>query len=150
MTTAINELQTIVEKYSPLLKTIDDTDYMHKPLPHKWSKKEILGHLVDSAQNNIRRFIIAQYEDEPRITYQQDEWVRICNYQEYPAQDLIELWQLLNRHICIIIAHIAAEKQNRTVFTNESHTIASVAADYNKHLLHHLHQILDMEPVAYP
>jgi hypothetical protein len=150
MTATINELQTIIEKYCPLLKTVSDADYTYKPLPHKWSKKEILGHLVDSAQNNTRRFIVAQYEDEPQITYQQDEWVNICNYQEYPVQDLIQLWQLLNRHICIILAHTAAEKQNRMVFTSEPHTMAWVAADYNKHLLHHLHQVLGMEPVAYP
>jgi hypothetical protein len=25
-----------------------------------------------------------------------------------------------------------------------------VAADYCNHLLHHLHQILDLEPIAYP
>ena len=150
MTTAINELQIIIKTYTPLLETISDSDYSKKPLPHKWSKKEILGHLIDSAQNNIRRFIVGQYENEPQIIYQQDEWVRICHYQEYPVQDLIELWQLLNRHICIILGHSTAENQNRTVFTGEPHTIAWLAADYNKHLLHHLHQVLDMEPVAYP
>ncbi|HRO47259.1 DinB family protein [Agriterribacter sp.] len=150
MTATIHELQAIVEKYSLLLAGINEANYTYKPLPHKWSKKEILGHLVDSAQNNIRRFIVAQYEDEPRITYQQDEWVSICNYKEYCVQDLIQLWQLLNRHICVILNNTSSEKQNRTVCTSEPHTIAWVAEDYNKHLLHHLHQVLDMEPVAYP
>ncbi|MGE7686034.1 hypothetical protein [Peribacillus simplex] len=39
----------------------------HRPMPHKWSKKEILGHLCDSALNNMNRFIKIQYEEQPYV-----------------------------------------------------------------------------------
>ena len=62
MKASAERLETILEELYPALKKISEQEYALKPLPHKWSKKEILGHLVDSAQNNIRRFIVAQYE----------------------------------------------------------------------------------------
>jgi hypothetical protein len=68
------ELNTIINKYRSSFQSIDEDEFNFKPSPVKWSKKEILGHLIDSAQNNIRRFIVAQYEDKPKIVYNQDKW----------------------------------------------------------------------------
>ena len=90
--------------------------FFFKPSPAKWSGNELLGHLIGSAQDNIRRFVLAQYEDEPYIVYAQDNWVTAAD---------------------------------RNVQTEEMHSIEWMAADYNKHLLHHLHQILHLEEIAY-
>ncbi len=145
------QLQNIIADYSNKLKTISDDVYSAKPNPHKWSKKEILGHLIDSAQSNIRRFVVAQYEDAPFIIYNQNEWVAISNYQNYPIKDLIDLWTLLNKHICIILLNTTEESAQRICETNDQkqHTIEWLAEDYIKHLLHHLHQVLDSEPIEY-
>ncbi|HSZ85359.1 MAG TPA: DinB family protein [Puia sp.] len=145
-------LDKIVEEYSEKLKTISEVDYAAKPNPKKWSKKEIVGHLIDSAQSNIRRFVVAQYENAPFIIYNQDKWVTISNYQNYPTKDLIELWTLLNKHICIILSNTNEESAKRVCKTNNQteHTIEWLAQDYVKHLLHHLHQVLDLKPVDYP
>ena len=67
MQATIEHLEKIVNNYNRRLEAIPEEEYLRKPHPEKWSKKEILGHLVDSAQNNIRRFVVAQYEDCPRI-----------------------------------------------------------------------------------
>ena len=95
------ELHAVIILYTPMLKA-DETGYAAKPSPGKWSKKEILGHLIDSAQNNIRRFVVSQYEEKPHIVYAQDEWVKAGGYQQYNTADLIELWQLLNKHLCMV------------------------------------------------
>ncbi len=150
MKETIHQLQAIVSRYTPQLQNIHEDAWSHKPRPAKWSKKEILGHLIDSAQNNIRRFVVAQYEENPEIKYAQDDWVRISDYQHYDTSDLIELWSLLNKHICIILEHIPAGLEKRLSKTDELHSIEWLAADYNRHLLHHLHQVLDLEAVAYP
>src|ERR1700753_2074239 len=76
METTIQHLTKLIGIYTKRLEALTEETYAWKPHPHKWSKKEILGHLVDSAQNNIRRFIVAQYEDTPVIGYDQDAWVR--------------------------------------------------------------------------
>jgi len=150
MNETIQQLQAIIAKYTPLLKAVKEDAWRIKPLPGKWSKAEELGHLIDSAQNNIRRFIVGQYEEQPHIVYKQDEWVKIANYQQYPVNDLIDMWMSINKHVCVVLQNTTAEKAGRTVLTQTVHSIEWLAADYNKHLLHHLHHLLELDPVAYP
>ncbi len=150
MHTIANELEEITVLYTKLLQKINEEEFIAKPLPDKWSKKEILGHTIDSAQNNIRRFVVAQYEDKPHIVYAQNSWVDAANYQQYDLNDLIMLWSLLNKHICVLLKNIPAGKAEKLCDTGALHTVKWIAADYIKHLKHHLHQVLDLEPVAYP
>ncbi|HMH31636.1 MAG TPA: DinB family protein [Puia sp.] len=146
------QIREIVGGYAPQLERILEGEFSFKPLPHKWSRKEILGHLVDSAQNNLRRFIVAQYEDSPNIVYRQEDWVAISHYQDYPTRHLIQIWKLVNLHICQVLEATSAEQAKRLCRTGglQAHSIEWLAEDYIKHLLHHLHQILELEPVAYP
>jgi hypothetical protein len=149
MKQSIAELENIINTYSPLLYKISEPDFVLKPAPEKWSKKEILGHLVDSVQNNIRRFIVAQYEEQPHIVYAQNFWVTAADYQQYDTNDLVALWTLLNKHTCVILKNIPDGDEKSECRTGTLHTIEWLVEDYNKHLLHHLHQILNMEPVPY-
>ena len=144
------ELDRIIDQHLSALQFIPEDKFRFKPSPTKWSKKEILGHLVDSAQSNIRRFIVAQYEEQPRIVYNQDKWVTITNYQQYKLPDLISLWYLTNKHISHLLRNITLEMAARKVQTEEVHNVGWLAQDYIRHLLHHLHQVLDLEPVVYP
>ncbi len=147
---SIIELEQIISKYSPLLSQLSEDEFAAKPSADKWSKKEILGHLIDSAQTNIRRFVVAQYEENPHIVYAQNFWVSAAGYQHYYTNDLVALWILLNKHACRVLQNIPESATGSTCLTGELHTIEWLAADYNKHLLHHLNQILNLEPVAYP
>ncbi len=150
MRETIDQLAGILGKYIPLLNKLSEAQLLARKAPDKWSKKEILGHLIDSAQNNIRRFVIAQYQENEKIVYAQDEWVKVANYHNYPTPQLIRLWTLLNQHMHIILQNMPEEKYRNICVTGEPHTIEWLAADYNKHLLHHLNDILELEPVAYP
>jgi hypothetical protein len=149
MKSIVDQLDMVVREYLPLLKNIPEEEFSCKTSPGKWSKKEILGHLVDSAQNNIRRFIVAQYEEKPKITYNQDKWVAISNYQHYNSVELIELWRLLNKHICQVLKNMSAEAAQRESQTEDLHTLEWLASDYIKHMKHHLHQVLNLEPIPY-
>ena len=144
------QLESIIDQYVAALKAVHESEMIYKPSPSKWSKKEILGHMIDSAQNNIRRFIVAQYEENPTINYNQDKWVAVVNYQQYDLQNLINLWYLLNKHISLILKNTSEEIAQRKCQTKELHTLEWLAQDYIKHLRHHLHQVLELEPVAYP
>jgi hypothetical protein len=150
MKETINQLRSIIDKYQSLLRQIDPVAFEANPVPNKWSRKEELGHLIDSALSNIRRFVVGQYEEQPYIVYNQDKWVAISNYRHYNNDDLIQLWVLLNKHICMILENTSSENAGRIVQTQELHSIEWLAQDYNKHLLHHLHHLLGFEPVAYP
>ena len=150
MQSTASDLEKIIDLHLSNLKDITEEEYCQKPSPAKWSKKEILGHLIDSAQSNIRRFVKAQYEDSPSIRYNQDKWVAINGYQQWNTHDIIELWYALNKQVCYILRNTPEEMYERTVQTEALHDIQWLAADYVKHLLHHLHVILNLEPVAYP
>jgi len=150
MQNTASELQDTTNQYLAPLNNLNEDESFIKPLPNKWSKKEIIGHLIDSAQNNIRRFIVAQYEDNPEIKYRQDDWVRINNYQSYSLTDLVSLWYLLNKQIVAILVNSTEETLQRTSQTDTLHSIEWLAQDYIKHMKHHLHQVLDLPAIAYP
>jgi DinB superfamily len=144
------QLKEILDRSMGPLQEIPEEEFAFKLSPEKWSKKEIIGHLIDSAQANIRRFVVSQYEDNPTIQYNQDQWVKIVAYQQWDAIDIIRLWSLLNVQICFILDNTDDQTAKRISTTDTSHTIEWLAEDYNKHLLHHLHVVLNLEPVAYP
>ena len=77
-------------------------------------------------------------------------WVATVDYQHYDLSNLINLWYLLNKHISVILKNIPNEMAQRKCQTEDLHTLEWLAQDYLKHLMHHLHQVLDLEPIAYP
>jgi DinB superfamily len=148
MKNIVQELETLIQKHYPAFKSMDDSKFIFKSDPSKWSKKEIIGHLIDSAESNIRRFVVTQYEENATIVYQQDKWVEICCYQKWDTKELIDLWFLLNRQICEILKNTSDEVAKRKCMTAELHSIKWLAVDYIKHLKHHLRQVLDLKPYA--
>lgn len=148
-TTAI-ELQKAIDGYLPRLNVLSEEEASFKPSPVKWSKKELVGHLIDSAQNNIRRIIVSQYEENTTIIYKQDDWVRINNYQSTPLHELVQLWYLLNKQLSTVLLNTSAEKAGLICLTPNQHSLEWLAQDYVKHLKYHMHQVLNLEPVPYP
>ncbi|HPH46628.1 MAG TPA: DinB family protein, partial [Chryseolinea sp.] len=89
MKNTVQELDNIIDQFRNKINEISDADFTAKPLPNKWSKKEVLGHLIDSAHNNLRRFICGQYETTPsKIVYDQDFWVKANGYQSAKKEDV--------------------------------------------------------------
>jgi len=143
------ELDQLIRKVKPALESLAPGPFAHKPLPNKWSKKENMGPMIDRVQSKIRRFVVAQYEDTPQITYNQDKWVVANGYQQWEEIELISLWYLLNRQICQLFRNMPEAAAKRTCQTESLHTIEWLAEDYLKHMRHHLHQVLDWEPYPY-
>ncbi len=140
-----NEILNLVKQALTDFDKISDENWNDKPHLLKWSKKELLGHLTDSASNNIRRLIVGQYEQGVKIVYQQDEWVRYQNYQETSIEDVKALWKLLNDQICRVIEKIPENKLQNVCDTGKGkvdmHTLAYFIEDYLVHLKYHLKQL---------
>ena len=141
------DLLSIVDRAVPLLGAIAETDAAQKPAANRWSKKEILGHLVDSAANNHQRFVRLQLEPELRLPgYEQDGWVRVNDYQTSAWADVIGLWAAYNRHLARLIASIDASALGHVWHSPDGPlTLEYIAVDYVRHLRHHLRQI-GLEP----
>ena len=143
MKSVTQELRTIVEVFNHKFAVLSDEEFSAKPLPQKWSKKEVVGHLIDSAQNNLRRFICGQYEQTPStIVYDQDFWVHCNNYQQMEKADVITLWTLMNKRIAAVLDNMPEENYSKQSMTSEPHTLEWLAQDYVRHLKHHINQVI--------
>ena len=99
------ELLHVVEAASESLRRIDDSQASLRSAPGNWSKKEILGHLLDSAVNNHHRFVRAQQVKQLTFpAYEQEHWVSSQGNAERPWLELVDLWRLYIRHKAHIIA----------------------------------------------
>ena len=147
MNEVIKELRDIVAAYSRKFLAFSDQDFAVKPNPTKWSRKEVVGHLIDSGQNNLRRFIVGQYDHQPLVIYEQNFWVNASNYQQAKKEDVIELWRLINNQICAVLVSMPRENYSMQANTSrtttpELHPLEWLAADYVKHMKHHINQVI--------
>lgn len=139
-----DRLRWVCQHAAVALNNISEEDFSVKPLPEKWSKKEILGHLIDSAANNHQRFIRIQYEDQPVIGYDQNKWVAYSRYQEMDKSSLIQFWKLYNEHLAALILQIDPDDWQRLGKSNADRELTTLhwyADDYVTHLEHHLKAI---------
>jgi hypothetical protein len=148
------DLREAVDEGLALILAAPEERTARHPQPHGWCAREIIGHLIDSACNNHRRFIINQSADRLIVdSYDQNEWVAKQRYAEQPAARLAALWAVYNRHLATVIEQIPDDVLNRErgpighlgfgyVTTSDSlATIGHLAEDYVGHIRHHLGQI---------
>lgn len=138
---ALDRLRSHIEEIPAGLALRSATELTQKA-PGKWSRKEILGHLIDSAINNLKRFTDAQFADGPYQVqpYKQDQLVIANHYQALPKEHLLSLWQSLNRQILYVAEAMSAETLSRPIYLSDSteHTLGWLIDDYVAHLEHHL------------
>ena len=149
-------IQLIVSKVIPGLEKLADVETELKPSSKKWSIKEILGHLVDSAYHNHQRVIYAERQGHLVFPgYDQDHWVLKNDYQNRGWRELILLWKMVNLHFACVVKKIKEDHLEKEYSSHNFHEVcmnpwpkhrrASLAYliwDYIQHLEHHLNQVL--------
>jgi hypothetical protein len=139
------QLEEAIQKATQHFIHSDLKDWNQKIIPGKWSKNEVLGHLIDSANNNIQRFIRGTYEEKFKVVYHQDEWAAASHYNDVPTKELIQLWQLINMQIVRILMHYPADRNEILCDTGKKDvsycTMEFLATDYIDHLEYHLKQL---------
>lgn len=155
MSTVETELREAVASVTPRLLSLSEAEAGRPPSPGKWSPKEVIGHLIDSASNNHQRFVRAGFtEDLVFPGYQQEEWVRAQRYASAPWAELVGLWSSFNTHLARVIEatpeevrlrprarHNLHELAWKPVPQSESATLEYFMRDYVDHLRHHVAQI---------
>jgi hypothetical protein len=151
----LTEFRETVDGAAALLLALSNAQAEARPAAGKWSPKEIIGHLIDSASNNHGRFVRAQLQDDLVFGgYEQAAWVSIQCYQEREWADLVRLWQAFNHHIAHVMETAQAEGLTRyrtqhnldeLAWQPPGHgqpaTLEWFMRDYVGHLKHHLRQI---------
>jgi hypothetical protein len=140
-----DKLQKLIDQSAHQLFDISETDSEARPAEGKWSKKEIIGHLIDSASNNHQRFVRAQENKSLSFPgYTQNFWVERQGYQNQPWKTLAALWTTYNTHLVHLILNIPGECADNpcTIGDHEPVTLKSLAEDYVNHAEHHIEQII--------
>ncbi len=142
----IDNLRTLLHELPRELQGISESDAAQTRAGGGWSRKEILGHLIDSATVNHQRFVRAQIESGFSLLYEQNQWVDLQHYRDRPWDELVALWTAINRHLLHAIESIPEGKlQNLCGEPSEDDdapwTLAYRIPDYLQHMRHHVEQI---------
>jgi hypothetical protein len=134
-----NEIDAFLNDTSPKI------NWNNIPENGKWSNKEIIGHLIDSAHVNLQRFVRCTYEDGFKLIYYQEEWVKAQHYKDANVAELLQLWKLVNRQIARVLTNYPNDRINATCDTSRErvtfYTVEFLANDYLAHMQHHLNQL---------
>lgn len=139
-------LQKTIQEEEPKLRAIlEVTAATRSAIAEGWSRKQELGHLIDSAANNRVRFIVAALNrNYAGPTYDGRGWVELGGYSDTPWTDLVELWTRLNEALVRTIERIPHERLSTLCTINEGAPVSLgfLIEDYVLHMRHHLDHIL--------
>jgi hypothetical protein len=155
----LGDFRATVLNATERLRAISPEQSARKSSPDKWSIKEVLGHLIDSAANNHQRFVRAQFTDDLVFPgYEQEKWVNAQKYNDESWSDMVQLWGSYNLHLVHVIGAIPEAALTRArirhnldqialqpVDKQDPTTLDYFVRDYLVHLKHHLDQIFALQ-----
>jgi hypothetical protein len=151
MTAISIHLKETMSTALPLLRKIGEKEASFKADAKRWSFKEIIGHLIDSASNNHQKFIRTMERDKlDFVPYKQDNWVRLQQYKSYDWMELLELFEVYNKHIAHVMKYTRPSvlEHKITIDGAGPFTLEFIMSDYVEHLRHHLKAILPNAGIA--
>lgn len=139
-----DSLLDLIEEVKHDLFRMDDDEVSRHPAPGKWSPKQVMGHLIDSALNNHQRIVRAQEAEHTVLPgYEQEFWVNANAYQERRWEEILTLFNKFNRFLAEVIRKVprSALSNRLTIGGGEPVTLEFILEDYLRHVRHHLTQI---------
>jgi len=138
------ETLRVVNSAEEILRLVSAEKSRTPILAGGWSRRQVMGHLIDSASNNHQRFVRASLQDSLEFpAYDQNGWARVQAAEEADWSLLVALWANYNRYLAHVIAHLPPAKLEVPCRIGQSEpvTLKFLAEDYLRHMVHHLRQI---------
>ncbi|QNH62634.1 DinB family protein [Hymenobacter sediminicola] len=146
MTEPLQRLHQMLALLNERLPVYEESDLCRPLTPGGWSRRQILGHLIDSAVNNHRRFVLCQLEPTPYrvVPYDQNGWVECGAYHTAPVTELLQLWTLHNQQLARLIVQLTPDKLAHCCEFDNGYavTLGWLIEDYTVHLEHHVRQMI--------
>jgi hypothetical protein len=138
------KLLLVIDTAEPQLRKVSKEESTASILSGGWSRKQLIGHLIDSASNNHQRFVRAALQPSLDFPgYDQNGCARVQATQDADWGVLVDLWAAYNRYLVHVIANLPDSKLETScrIGSGEAVSLRFMATDYLRHLLHHLGQI---------
>ncbi len=115
------------------------------------SIKQIVGHMIDSASNNIHRIIHLQYQPSPfafpcyASNGNNDRWIAVQNYQDEDWEIMVKLWKYSHLHYIHVTSQINQDKINNKWDSGSGLvSLKEMVEDFPRHFQLHLDEIQEL------
>ena len=134
------QLESVVTAAKVWLGALSDARASVPEREGKWNAKQVIGHLTDSAVNNLGRIVRMQIAPGLKLPgYEQEEWVALQHYSEREWSKVLEVWAALNGQVAWAVAHVdKAKLGTRGEVSGSELTLGFLIEDYIAHMEHHL------------
>ncbi len=148
MKSSIQKLEQLLSSGSDYFRNTAEETLSYKSAEASWSKKEILGHLIDSGINNLQRFTEIQFSDKPFQIhrYGQNELVKVNRYNAADTNEILSFWLALNERVKAVMETQTAETLAYEILLyegEEGHDLRYLMTDYVEHMEHHLKKVFE-------
>jgi hypothetical protein len=146
------EIETLIREWEQKLIHLPEETISQRRNSQNRTIKQITGHIIDSATNNIHRIIHLQNLQSPLVypNYaslgNNDRWIAIQNYQNEDWNILVQLMKYSFLHISHIIRNINPEKLDNEWIAGPGRNIKlkDLIIDFLRHLKLHLSEIEEL------
>lgn len=109
-----------------------------------WTRRQIVGHLLDSAANNRQRFVRAAIDGHyAGPQYAQDAWIAAHGYNAQPWETLLRWWEVEHEILAAAVDCIPDDRLESSCVVGEDApvTLRFLIEDYLAHQRGHLAQL---------
>lgn len=143
---SIQTLLELLKAWEPQFLSLSEDTITTRKNSQNRSIRQILGHLIDSASNNIHRIVHLQYRENPcsfpnyATEGNNDRWIAIQDYQQEDWHTLVQLWKYINLHLVHVIRNVDQSKLDNQWISSETRLISlrenieSYLPHFNLHL----------------
>lgn len=150
--TVVGEISELIKKWEEKFLTIPHNVLSERKNKQNRSIKQIVGHMIDSASNNIHRIVHLQYGEIPlkfpnyATNGNNDRWIGIQNYQDADWNNLVMLWKSLNLHYIHVVNNVNVMKLDNQWYANEQTLVSlrDMIIDYLRHFKLHISEIEEL------